>query len=96
MRLSKDDQTLLDLVLAECSTCSLCEGCPDETTRSNALNRIRRAPLRRARLLNTIKEDLEASGLWTVGAIDWKAIGEFIREYGPDILKFILSIISLF
>ena len=96
MRLSADDQKLLDLILAECSTCSLCEGCPDEDSRANALNRIRRAPLRRARLLNTVKEDLEASGLLGVGAIDWEAIGKFIREYGPDILKFIMSIIALF
>lgn len=96
MRLSADDQKLLDLVLAECSTCTLCDDCPDETTRTNALNRIRKAPLRRARLLNTIKEDLEASGLSTVGAIDWEAIGKFIREYGPDIIKLIMSLIALF
>ncbi len=96
MRLSADDQKLLDLILAECSTCSLCEGCPDEDSRTNALNRIRKAPLRRARLLNTIKEDLEASGLSMVGAIDWEAIGKFIREYGPDIIKLIMSLIALF
>lgn len=96
MRLSADDQKLLDLVLETCSTCALCDDCPDEATRSNALNRIRRAPLRRARLLNTIKEDLEASGISTVGAIDWEAIGKFIREYGPDIIKLIMSLIALF
>jgi hypothetical protein len=96
MRLSADDQKLLDLVLETCSTCALCEDCPDEASRSRALERISRAPFRRARLLNTIKEDLEASGISTVGAIDWEAIGKFIREYGPDILKFIMSIIALF
>ena len=95
-RLNDNDQKLLDLVLVECSTCSLCSECPDEPVRTSALDKIRRAPLRRARLLNTIKEDLAADGVTLVGAIDWEAIGKFIREYGPDILKLIMSIIALF
>lgn len=95
-RLNDNDQKLLDLVLAECSTCALCAECSDEGVRRQAIDKIRRAPLRRARLLNAIKEDLAADGVTLVGAIDWEAIGRFIREYGPDILKLIMSIISIF
>lgn len=93
MRLSADDQKLLDLIV---DTCSTCECSVDDATRTRSLERIKRAPLRRMRLLNAVKEDLEAGGVSLAGAINWEAIGAFIREYGDDIIKFIMTIMSLF